>query len=144
MTIIRWRNQPNLERFLNEAIHNSADNNFNENCGCQPNTNILKSQDHFMIEMAVPGLQKSDFNIRAEENVLSVSYEPAAEKDEKEAPVTYLRREYEQEAFTRHFTLPETTDAEKISAKYENGILKVFIPFEDPEKNKITRSININ
>ena len=46
--------------------------------------------------------------------------------------------------FTRHFTLPETTDKEKISAKYENGILSVNIPFEEPDQTKISKTININ
>lgn len=144
MTIIRWRTQPNLERFINEAFNNRMDDNFNENCGCQPDTNIMKSKDSYMIEMAVPGLQKSDFNIKAEENVLSITYEPAEEENEETSNITWLRREYKQEAFSRHFTLPETCDADKISAKYENGILKVFIPFEDPEKTKITKAISVN
>ena len=144
MTIIRWRTQPNLERIINEAFSNRVEDNFNESCGCQPDTNIMKSKEDFMIEMAVPGLQKSDFNIKAEENVLSISYEPAEEKNEENSPVKWLRREFRPEAFSRHFTLPETCDIEKISAKYKNGILKVFIPFEDPEKTRITKAINVN
>ncbi|MBW6478676.1 MAG: Hsp20/alpha crystallin family protein [Bacteroidales bacterium] len=144
MTIIRWRTQPNLERFINEAFKNQVEDNFNESLGSQPDTNIMKSKDNYMIEMAVPGLQKSDFSIKAEKDVLSISYEPAKENNDENSNITWLRREYKQEAFSRHFTLPETCDIDKISAGYENGILKVFIPFEDPEKTKITKSISIN
>lgn len=143
MTIIRWRTQPSLEKFLNEAFENKVEDNFNENCGCLPDTNIIKSKDHFTIEMAAPGLQKSDFKINVDDKMLTISYEPD-EKKEETFSGKYLRREFNQEAFSRHFTLPETCDTEKIKAKYENGVLRVYVPFEDPEKTKISRAISVN
>ncbi len=142
MTIIKWRVRPEMERYFGRDFENNVENNLPENCGCMPETNIRKHDDFYRIEMAAPGRSKENFNIQLEENILNISYESVEEKETN--PIQYLRREFEHGDFSRHFSLPETVDQEKISAKYENGILHVNIPFEDPEKNRIKKSINVN
>ncbi len=144
MTIIRWKMRPELENYVGRNLYNHQDSNMNEDCGCLPDTNILKYADHYRIEVAAPGLNKKDFNIELKEDVLTVSYTAADNSENSQPQAKYLRHEFETESFTRHFTLPETTDSEKIAAKYENGVLSIHIPFEDPEKNRITKSISIN
>ena len=144
MTIIRWRTQPELERIINQRINTEAENKSKQNCGCIPGTNIRKLPDNYLIEMAVPGLSKDALDIKAEKQVLYISYEPKNKENPENSEEVFLRREFSQEPFSRQFTLPETCDIEQIAAKYENGILRVQIPFEDPEKNKITRAIQVN
>lgn len=144
MTIIRWRTQPELERIINQRINTGVKNSMKQNCGYIPGTNIRKLPENYLIEMAVPGLSKDAFDIKAEKQVLNISYEPQHQENSENSEEVFLRREFSHEPFSRQFTLPETCDIEQIVAKYENGILRIQIPFEDPEKDKITRSIHVN
>jgi HSP20 family protein len=144
MTIIRWKLRPDAERYFSRNIENKPESSLPENCGCLPETNIQRHQDHYRIDMAAPGRNKNDFNIKLEENLLTISYQKTEQENSDGNTFKYLRKEFDNNAFTRHFTLPETTDKEKIFAKYENGILSVNIPFDDPEKNRISKKININ
>jgi HSP20 family protein len=76
--------------------------------------------------MVAPGRAKGDFAITLDKNLLTISYQKQEEvKDETKKQV---RREFKLESFKRSFTLSEQTDATKITAVYENGILYVSIP----------------
>jgi len=63
--------------------------------------------------------------------------------DEEKTEGEYTKREFSYQSFLRTFTLPETVDAEKISAVYENGILKITIPKKEEAKVKPARTIDI-
>jgi HSP20 family protein len=130
--------------FGREFLANKLSKNSASACECEPETNIRRMNDEFRIDMAAPGRNKDDFKIKLEDNVLTISYEKIETNSSDFTQEKFLRREFGSENFTRQFTLPEITDNEKISAKYENGILMVRIPYEDPAKNKISRTININ
>jgi len=56
----------------------------------------------------------------------------------------YTRREFSYSSFQRSFTLPETVDAEKISANYQNGILTVVVPKREKQQTRLSRNIEIS
>ena len=143
MTIIKWRLNPGSENLYRTGMIKQNDAYLPENCGCSADTNIRKSDDHYLIDMAVPGRNKEEFRINLEEDILTISYE---KKDTEKQNNTsrYLLREFDNKNFSRNFRLPEVVDKESISARYEDGILSVRIPFDDAEKNKITRNIQVN
>jgi len=86
-------------------------------------------------------MKKKDFKVEVENNVLTISAEKKEEK--KETKENYSRREFSYESFERSFTLPQDlVDANKISAKYEDGILRIAIPKKE-EKAKLSKVINI-
>jgi len=143
MTIIRWKMHPEMEKHLRNQGTTPTKKSF-ENCGCVPKTNVTRFNDYYHLEMAAPGRTKEDFSIRLEEDILTVSYENGKEESNETKNSKYVHREFENGSFNRRFTLPETTDIETISAKYENGILSINIPFEDPEKHRISKTINVN
>ena len=107
-----------------------------------PSVNIKEGPKEFTLELAAPGMERKDFNIEVENNMLSISAEKKEEK--KEGDGEYSRREYSFNSFSRSFTLPENIKEDNIKAKYENGILKVILPKmkESPVKpaHKITVS----
>jgi HSP20 family protein len=74
------------------------------------------------------------------DGTLSVSYQQQTEKKADEGML--LRREFSMESFKRSFQLDETIDADNISAKYENGILTLWLP-KKPEMKPSSRQINI-
>jgi len=92
----------------------------------QPKTNIKETPVEFVIELAAPGMEKSDFKINLEENNLIISAEKKEQKLEENEKFT--RKEFHFNAFKRAFTLPETLDTELIEATYNNGILSIHLP----------------
>lgn len=91
-----------------------------------PAVNITESKNDYKVEVAVPGLNKNDFKISLDENVLTISSEKEASNETREEDV--LRREFSYSTFSRCFTLPETADAEKIKASHKDGVLSITIP----------------
>ncbi|MBU2907224.1 Hsp20/alpha crystallin family protein [Arenibacter algicola] len=107
-----------------------------------PMVNIKETADDYFVEMAVPGLKKTDFNIVLDNQVLSISTETEEQNDLKEE--NYTRREFGYASFKRSFTLPETVDEGKIKAKYNEGILSIHLPKKEEARQKPARSINIS
>jgi HSP20 family protein len=74
--------------------------------------------------------------------VLTISSEKKIENETREGQ-NFTRREFSYQSFSRSFTLPDIVESEKISAKYNNGILKVEIPKKEEAKTKPARKIEI-
>ena len=107
-----------------------------------PKVNIKEHDDAYSIEMAAPGMKKSDFEVNLDNNTLSISAKSSTE--DRESENGWLRREFGYTSFNRNFTLPETVDDAKIEAKYNDGILKVHIPKKEEAKRKPNRIIDIS
>ncbi len=107
-----------------------------------PSVNIVEGKDDFRIEVAAPGLQKDDFKINLDNNVLTISSEMEEKNEEKEE--RYMRREFSYTSFRRSFSLPQTVEADKISANHNNGVLSISIPKKDEAKVKPAKQIEIH
>lgn len=92
----------------------------------QPKTNIRENAEQFVIDLVVPGLEKTDFKLNLEDNNLVISAEKKEQKLEENEKFT--RKEFHLNAFKRAFTLPETINTDLIEAKYNNGILSIHLP----------------
>lgn len=106
-----------------------------------PAVNIVEEKDDFRIEVAAPGLDKKDFKIDLNNNVLTISSEKNDEKEEKSE--RFMRREFSYSSFKRSFTLPETAQVDKIVANHKNGILQITIPKKEEARVKPPRQIAI-
>lgn len=107
-----------------------------------PSANITESDADYKIEMAAPGLEKKDFKIELENKMLTISSEKEEEK--KEENENYKRREFSYSSFSRSFQLPENVLADKIDAKYENGILKLNVPKKEVTISKPKKEIKVS
>jgi len=107
-----------------------------------PAVNIVESKDDYRIEVAAPGLNKDDFKINLENNVLTVSSEKEEKHEDKDEKV--MRKEFNYYSFCRSFTLPQTVNADKIKANHKDGILFISIPKRDEAKEKPAREIKIS
>lgn len=109
-----------------------------------PAINVRETEDEFLIEVAAPGLKKDDFRIDYDNGRLTISSEKKEENEEKKkGKVT--RREFSYTSFQRTFTAPESVvNAEKIKAKYDNGILHITLPKREEIKPKPAKQIAIN
>jgi len=138
-------NFPNLTNWFDDIVNREIPSALSSNgltSFVLPKVNIKESDEAFLLELAVPGLKKSDFKLDLDNDVLSVSAEINEEKDYKEGH--YKRKEFGYSSFKRTFTLPETVDEDKISASYKDGILSIQLPKKEEAKKKPIRSIKIS
>lgn len=110
------------------------------NVNVGPATNITENEKEIVMDVVLPGLQKSDVKISVENGRLSIIYEQELKNEIKNDNL--VRKEFSFSSFNRSFKLPENVDENSITSKLESGILKINIPkFE--EKNKETKFIDI-
>jgi len=101
-----------------------------------PVVNEKVDEKGYYLEIDLPGVKKEDIEISVNDSILTVAGERKLEK--KEEKENYTRIESFFGRFERSFKLPPDADAENIEAKYENGVLKLFIPRKTkPEGKKI-------
>ena len=92
-----------------------------------------------MVEAELPGLNREDFEVSVENNVLTLKGERKFEK--KTEGDNYHRVERSYGAFTRQFTLPQTVTSDGASADFDNGVLRVALPKREETK---ARKIEVN
>jgi HSP20 family protein len=109
--------------------------------GSLPAANIRENEQAFHIELAAPGMVKSDFTIELNNDLLTVRSEKKNEHEEKQGK--YTKREFNYTSFVRSFRLPEEVDSEKIGASYVDGVLKLDIPKLHVERKSPVRQIDV-
>lgn len=94
--------------------------------------NINEDEQGYHLEVNASGRNKEDFKLNVENGILTISYEKKAETENKAQKT--IRTEFSFSSFKRSFSLDEKINADGIEAKYENGILKVFLPKKEEVK----------
>ncbi|MGA1847825.1 MAG: Hsp20/alpha crystallin family protein [Thermoplasmatota archaeon] len=97
--------------------------------------------DKLELSVELPGTRKEDAKISLEDNVLTISVESKQEREEKEEG-RYLFRERSSMSCSRSIRLPVDVEEGKVSARMDNGILKIEMPKVHPGEKK-TREIKI-
>lgn len=106
-----------------------------------PNVNISEDKKSYNLELAAPGLDKKDFKVDVNGNLLTISAQKEEKNEEKEGK--YTRKEYNYSSFSRSFTLPEEVQQDKIDATYNNGVLKLTLPKNEKATLKNHKAIAI-
>jgi HSP20 family protein len=102
-----------------------------------PAVDIKEEKDSFVIFADVPGVDGKDIEVNMEDGILTIKGEKDTEKKEEREGYKRIERSYG--SFYRRFSLPDSADAEKISAKCNNGVLRVTIgKHERVQPRKIT------
>ena len=131
-----------FDDFFGRELFNWGNNNYSSTSTTVPSVNIRETNDHFEVEVAAPGMQKSDFQIKLDGNNLTI-YSNREHREEKKEE-GYTRREFSYQSFQRSFILPkDVVDDEGIAARYENGLLMLTIPKKEEVKQKPPRLIEI-
>jgi HSP20 family protein len=94
--------------------------------------NIVETADGYHLELNAAGRKKEDFKIAVENGLLTIGYEQKEEA--KTAELKLIRKEFTINSFKRTFTVDEKIDAANIQARYEDGLLKLFLPKKEAEK----------
>ena len=106
-----------------------------------PAVNVKESEKNYEIDVVAPGRSKKDFNISAENGVLTISSEMKEEKEEKEKD--YTRKEFSYSSFSRAFMLPENANEDDIKANYADGILKLEVAKKVISQPKVKKAIEV-
>ena len=147
MTLVRRSNGlfPSVPSFFDDFFTRDVfdwSNSNNAQGSSLPAVNIKEDDDDFVVEVAVPGLNKKDFKIELENDVLTISSEKEENKDVEDD--NYKRREFRYSSFKRTFSLPENKiDGDKVDANYSDGVLAITLPKREEVKPKPVRSIQI-
>ena len=106
-----------------------------------PAVNVKETDKNYEIEVSAPGRSKKDFNVSAENGMLTISSEKKEEKETKDNG--YTRQEFSYSSFSRSFTLPENANDEDIKANYVDGILKLEIAKKVVGQPKTKKAIEV-
>lgn len=130
-----------IDNFFEGNMSNWTNSNYSSTNTTLPRVNIKENKDEFTIEVAAPGMKKGDFKINYDNGQLTIVSE-VEEKAEEDA--NYTRREFSYQSFKRTFAVtPNVVDADKIGAKYVDGILRISLPKREEVKPKPPKKIAI-
>lgn len=139
MTIVRYDPFRDL-RTLQEEVNRLFTNNLAPSFGDEgiargawsPNVDIYENTEQIVLEAELPGMNREDFDLTIENNVITLRGERHFEK--KDEADTYHRVERSYGAFARSFTLPQTVSGDGATAEYKNGVLRVTLPKREEAK----------
>jgi HSP20 family protein len=126
MTFVK---QPTQVNNLFDELFNNFPANWGRDNTLQvghPKVNIHETADGFHLELIAAGRNKEDFKVHIEKDLLTISFEKKEVEENKDYKT--IRKEFTLNSFKRSFSLDEKIKADAIQAKYENGILKLFLP----------------
>lgn len=137
MTLVKFNQRP-AERKMNalfeDFFHHFPARFFNDDVTTAHHVpvNIRETEKAYLLEVVAPGMEKTDFKINVDQNLLTISGEKKTETNSSQDRL--VRREFTAKSFTRSFTLDESINSDSILAKYENGVLFVELPKKEEAK----------
>jgi HSP20 family protein len=139
MTIVRYdpfRDLRTLQEEVNRLFSTNLTRGFGEEGigrgAWNPSVDIYENKEQIVLEAELPGMNRDDFELSVENNVITLRGERQFEK--KDDTDNYHRVERSYGSFTRSFTLPQTVSAEGATAEYRNGVLRVTLPKREETK----------
>ncbi len=104
-----------------------------------PAVDIAEDENELTLTADLPGVKMEDLDIKIEDGVLTLAGTRKFENEEKKGGYHRIERAYG--TFRRAFSLPDTVDADKVGARFDNGVLKVSLPKKEVAK---PRTIKVN
>lgn len=150
MTLVKFKNGnglgsfPTIERsfgfpsFFSDTLERLWSD---EEVNWMPSANIKERAEDFRIDLAVPGMNKDDFNVEVDNGILTVRGERKEEAKEENEKTT--RREFHYGSFKRTFGLPDSANPDQVSASYKDGVLTLTIAKREELKPKPKKQIRI-
>jgi len=91
-------------------------------------TDVRETQNSYEVDIDLPGFKKDEISLDLKDGYLSISAAKGISKDEKDKKGRYIRQERYAGACSRSFYVGESVKPEEVSAKFEDGILKISMP----------------
>ena len=133
MSLVKYdpfRELKSLQDEMNRLFMTSVPRGFGQedlaSGGWSPSVDIFENEGEIVLEAELPGMNREDFEVSIENNVITLKGERHFEKHDEGDNYHRVERAYG--SFTRSFSLPRTVSAEGTSADFKNGILRVSLP----------------
>ena len=91
-----------------------------------PAADIYEEDDHYVVEVDVPGYDEADLDIEVTDHTLCIK--GAREEEKEESDKAFQLKERLERRFERRFVLPEEADLDALKAQYEKGVLQIRAP----------------
>ena len=91
-------------------------------------TDVRETENSYELDVDLPGFKKDEVNVDLKDGYLTISAAKGVDKDEQDKAGKYIRQERYAGACSRSFFVGEAVKPEEVSAKYEDGILKLSVP----------------
>ncbi|MCI5884514.1 MAG: Hsp20/alpha crystallin family protein [Clostridiales bacterium] len=104
-------------------------------------TDIREDEKGFELDIELPGCRREDVSAELKDGYLTIAGKTSSSSDEKDDSGRFIRRERYQGSCSRSFFVGDELEQEDIKAKFENGILKVFVPKKEPKPQVETRKM---
>ncbi|MBR2787634.1 MAG: Hsp20/alpha crystallin family protein [Erysipelotrichaceae bacterium] len=91
-------------------------------------TDVKEQDDHYDVQIDLPGLKKEDISVELNDGYLTVSANKGLEEEEKNKAGKIIRQERYSGMMSRSFYVGEDISAEQIHGKYEGGVLTLKVP----------------
>jgi HSP20 family protein len=124
--------QDEVNRLFTSNLTRSFDDEGIARGAWSPRVDIYENKDQIVLEAELPGMNREDFDLSVENNVITLRGERHFEK--KDDSDNYHRVERAYGSFTRSFTLPQSVSGEGAAAEYRNGVLRVTLPKREETK----------
>src|SRR6476661_658346 len=132
-----------FDDFFNRDLFNWNTSNFSDTNTTIPAVNIKETADNYEVEVAAPGMNKKDFKVELDGNILTISSEKELQQDQN--GTRYAAREFSYQSFSRTFNLQkDVVDTDKIQATYVDGVLHLVIPKKEEARQKGPKRIEIS
>lgn len=115
--------------FFNSAMFPNAEHElYGKHAKNLMNTDVREVENGYEIDMNLPGFKKDEVEIQLQDGCLTVSAAKGLDKDEEDKKGRYIRQERYAGSLSRSFYVGEDVEPQDVKAKYENGVLKLFVP----------------
>ena len=91
-------------------------------------TDVRETENSYELDIDLPGFKKDEVNVDLKDGYLTISAAKGVDKDQQDKAGKYIRQERYAGACSRSFFVGEAVKPEEVSAKYEDGILKLSVP----------------
>ena len=129
-----WGILNQLQKELERAYEGDANESSVSTAEWAPAVDIKEEAERFVLLADIPGVKPEEINISMEDGVLTITGEKNTEAETEKDGYKRVERTYG--SFYRRFTLPDTADADAISAKSNHGVLEIVIPKRETVKPK--------
>ncbi|NCO05152.1 MAG: Hsp20/alpha crystallin family protein [Candidatus Magasanikbacteria bacterium] len=102
--------------------------------GFTPAIDMYETEDAVKVETSLPGINPKNVEVSIEKGLLSI--QGTVKKEHEVDDKNYYRKEMRSGSFFRQLSLPVPVKEDQVTAEFEDGLLKITLPKQEPTKGK--------
>lgn len=132
-----------FDDFMDFSVPRMYKEFFSNNVNNAMRTDVKETDQGYELDIDLPGFKKEDIQLELKDGYLSINAQKSSDNDQKDQDGKYIRRERYYGAMSRSFYVGENAEENDIHARFEDGILKLSVPKEQPKRVENKKYISI-